>query len=58
MKTYFLKTLKVALLLGFLAGSLSLTGCAESEPENLSSRPWNSPKGWESGLPIGLTEGR
>jgi hypothetical protein len=33
-------------------------GCASTEPDNASSRPWNAPKGWESGLPMGLSEGR
>ena len=33
-------------------------GCATAEPDNLSERPWNAPKGWETGLPMGLNEGR
>ena len=37
---------------------LLLAGCASQEPENASVRPWNSPKGWETGLPPGMTEGR
>jgi hypothetical protein len=35
-----------------------LTGCASTEPDNLSERPWNTPKNWETGLPSGMTEGR
>jgi hypothetical protein len=27
-------------------------GCATDEPDNASVRPWNSPQGWESGMPI------
>jgi len=29
------------------------TGCAttDAETENVSSRPWNSPRGWEYGIP-------
>jgi hypothetical protein len=40
-----------------LAGStiLFLTGCQTDE---LSGRPWNTPKTWETGLPSALTEGR
>jgi len=38
--------------------ALNLSGCATSEPENYSSRPWDSPKSWETGLPSALTEGR
>lgn len=33
-------------------------GCATTEPDNMSARPWNSPKGWETGLPAALNEGR
>lgn len=33
------------------------TGCATNE-ENLSERPWNTPKSWESGLPAGMMEER
>jgi len=42
------------LLLLVALGGLALTGCKSDEPENLSTRPWNTPKSWESGLPGGL----
>jgi hypothetical protein len=29
-----------------------VTGCATSEPENASVRPWNTPQGWEGGMPM------
>jgi hypothetical protein len=29
-------------------------GCASPEGENLSERPWNTPQGWENGLPAGM----
>lgn len=45
-------------LLLFAAVTATLVGCASNEPGNVSARPWNSPKGWESGIPTGLTEGR
>lgn len=35
-----------------------LPGCASSDDQNLSERPWNSPKGWESGLPSGMMDER
>jgi len=35
-----------------------LTGCATTEPDNMSARPWNSPTGWENGFPTGMLEGR
>jgi len=34
------------------------SGCKTTESENLSSRPWNSPRGWENGLPSSINEGR
>ncbi len=42
-----------------LAGVMMMAaGCNTPEPDNRSARPWNAPKGWEGGLPVGLTEGR
>jgi len=47
------------LFLGLLLTAiLGLAGCATSDSENLSERPWNSPKGWETGLPSTINEGR
>jgi hypothetical protein len=37
----------LALATLFLVG-----GCASTEPDNASTRPWNAPQGWEGGLPI------
>jgi len=37
---------------------LGASGCATTEPGNASSRPWNSPKSWETGLPGGLFDRR
>jgi hypothetical protein len=51
--------LRLTLLALVLFGAaLLFTGCATTEPENLSERPWNSPRGWESGLPSSMNEGR
>lgn len=33
------------------------TGC-HTGGDDLSERPWNTPKSWENGLPSALTEGR
>ena len=41
-----------------LLAGLFFTGCATTEPENESVRPWNAPIGWENGMPAGMTEGR
>jgi hypothetical protein len=51
----------ISCLLFVLAGlAVTLSGCATSkeDSENASVRPWNSPEGWESGLPSNMTEGR
>jgi hypothetical protein len=45
------------LLLVVLA-ALVVSGCATTESDNVSVRPWNAPKSWETGLPSGMTEGR
>jgi len=44
-----LKNILLVLALGWLA--LAASGCATTESENVSSRPWNAPKGWEFGVP-------
>jgi len=48
--------LLVAALLA-ITGLLA-TGCKSTEAENVSSRPWNSTEGWQSGFPSTLNEGR
>jgi hypothetical protein len=55
-----MKSLVRFLLLSLLLGSavFVVTGCATTEPENRSERPWASPKGWETGLPSSINEGR
>lgn len=40
------------------AVAILLGGCASSEPDNASARPWNAPKSWETGLPSSAFEGR
>lgn len=36
-------------LVGFIAA-----GCASTDSENMSERPWNAPKSWEHGMPTGM----
>lgn len=43
-------------LLAVIAGGLA--GCATQDPDNLSARPWNTPRSWEHGLPPEMLEGR
>ncbi len=51
--------MRFLLLATFAAGLLFIAGCKTGEDtENTSVRPWNAPKGWESGMPSGMTEGR
>ncbi len=46
-------------VLGLSALLFALTGCSTTtESQNLSSRPWNTPKNWEHGLPSSMFEGR
>jgi hypothetical protein len=40
-----------ALLLFLVLAGFGLAGCASTESENMSERPWNSPQGWETGMP-------
>lgn len=56
MKRSFTRLL-VAIALAVAFG-LSASGCKTSEPDNVSSRPWNSTEGWQSGFPASLNEGR
>jgi hypothetical protein len=48
------------LLLGLFAMLLMFggMGCASTDSENVSSRPWNSPRDWEGGLPPAFMQGR
>jgi hypothetical protein len=37
---------------------LAASGCATKEPDNASVRPWDSPMGWENGIPSGMYQNR
>jgi hypothetical protein len=54
MKAFIRCLLSTASLVGILA---SVSGCKTGD-EDLSGRPWNAPKTWESGIPSSMTEGR
>jgi hypothetical protein len=47
---------KLLLVLALGAVLAALVGGCSTEPENASVRPWNSPQGWESGLPMDLNQ--
>jgi hypothetical protein len=57
MKDWLATPHRLWLLLGLIALFVAV-GCASTDPENLSERPWNAPKMWENGLPSGMMEGR
>ncbi len=46
--------LRQALLLVLVLAGFALAGCASTESENMSERPWNAPQGWETGMPAGM----
>jgi hypothetical protein len=36
---------------------LEVAGCSSTESDNMSSRPWNTPEGWQNGgLPANMTQ--
>jgi hypothetical protein len=37
------------LVLVLAAFAAVISGCASTEPDNASVRPWNSPEGWQGG---------
>jgi hypothetical protein len=48
---------KLVFLLALAGLAAGLAGCSSTD-EDMSQRPWNSPKTWESGLPSSMIEGR
>jgi hypothetical protein len=51
-------TIRWILLLALPVLLTVIAGCSSTDPENQASRPWGAPKGWETGLPSSMTEGR
>jgi hypothetical protein len=58
MKRLFSRVQPALLLLVLIVSAACLSGCASTDPDNASVRPWNAPKSWETGLPSMMTEGR
>jgi hypothetical protein len=55
MKVWLRRFLLATALVGSLA---TLSGCRTDDELSDNSRPWNTPRNWETGLPAALTEGR
>lgn len=50
---------RLLLLAATLSGSLFGVGCATSDEQTVqSTRPWNQPRGWETGVPGMLQQDR
>jgi hypothetical protein len=47
-----------AFLLVLMLAALGLSGCASTEPENMSERPWNSPRPGDYGGIPGMSGSR
>jgi len=50
----FVSNTRWVFLLLLVVGGFVLGGCASTESENLSERPWNTPQGWENGMPSSM----
>ena len=44
------------LVLVLAALAVAISGCASTEPDNASVRPWNTPEGWQGGALGGLMD--
>jgi hypothetical protein len=44
------------LVLALAALAVAISGCASTEPDNASVRPWNTPEGWQGGALGGLMD--
>jgi len=53
-------TLRYLILALVVSAAAFLTGCATTEPENMSERPWNSPAAGigNGSLPMDINRGR
>jgi hypothetical protein len=52
--------LRIVLVAVALVSVLCITGCTSvaDDSNHVSTRPWNTPKSWEGGMPSGMNEGR
>jgi len=43
-------------MLALAAWALMITGCASTESDNASVRPWDTPEGWQGGALGGMMD--
>jgi len=51
-----LRTILFALLVAGATGLLA--GCATDDPDNIDTKPWNTPQSWEGPMPSNMNQGR
>lgn len=51
-----IKNRRLCLWLALLAVALGGFGCGTDEPDNASSKPWNSPEGYQNGALPGMMQ--
>jgi hypothetical protein len=51
-----IKKKRVCLWLAILVVGFGGFGCATDEPDNVSSKPWNSPEGYQNGALPGIMQ--
>jgi hypothetical protein len=51
-----LRAANLLLMLALAAWALMITGCASTESDNASVRPWDTPEGWQGGALGGMMD--
>jgi hypothetical protein len=49
-----IRVVQLVLLLALASLAVFASGCASTESDNASVRPWNTPQGWEGGALGGM----
>ena len=52
-----IRVAQLVLLLALASLAAFVSGCATTESDNDSVRPWNTPQGWEQGGALGGMDG-
>ncbi|HSY18171.1 MAG TPA: hypothetical protein VK815_07550 [Candidatus Acidoferrales bacterium] len=51
-----IRVAQLVLLLALVSLAAFVSGCASTESDNASVRPWNTPQGWEGGALGGMDD--